>query len=1462
MEREFLQEKSLNRLQSNAEKSLNVDLSAKSRLIPYSDAADMLSLNNLYVEERDACENYRMIFTVNPVCSNVLFNAVTEPVFMEGSDSAICITMSPVERTNQNIFPEGVFNQSGNTVDQIAAIRDTEFSHERIGNFKYHCGYDIFNNHLLRTDDFEHVQLANDDFNKDEFNTIFDYAVDYSGNVVTRVIGESEGPLTGKPQEEKIRMYELDNIKSFNTAFYDGVRNTDGWYGFYNFGYINIPNGELNGKSVSINKVINNEPGCSFIDFYPDRTLYSFIPKVNRYRKRLERNWDCTIVYPYENDYDMFNKVMDPYNREPNAVRVLEAKVTYDNVGNEIIEMHSLLRHTLQAGDTIRLFYAKNEEEIVRYDVPVRVISVGDTEGKEKDRCFLVKYYDFSSICSIDDLPNTTFFYRKIEGGYDDKYYFRKFKELRNYEYIQCDETSEAVSVIKAPEVINDESPKYIKLGNDYFEKFEKPLAYTQNKLAYGENIYGDRIAQVIFTDDICTAGLLDNLGRPLSSVYFTAVKTNKGHKEWYENQDAKSEKVEYSHCFGDVTSGIDLPSGITNYNVRELYNVQRGGAADVILEEAPTGTSIYGTPLWLESGITLDNDSVNTFYGDIVEFSKTNFTETVLEQVYHRFNTAQRETLNSVFANINYDELVSDQYEVGEVGGETPPAPPQPEEEGIEVAFQVMGGFVADAIAFSAYTSGGDLMSAETAYDVTEWNIRWFKPGDRIEWSVSATGIDITGYVIQDCHSTRSTSTPSTTITDCNMLIQIGMEVTPTYEYSARFWVADGFTADTIDYKVNNLQVKTISNVSGYRNLSEEFNLGDLITYSAKSAGYYDTVGEGTITLPAPDYNDIGPISFTADYGDYKILFTVSAPGTFVPNADEITYSAYCGSSEDIRQTGLNNNVQTWTITNREVADEEHYFRPGDIVKWTAKKDGYLPAEGQTTITNLTTTIRIEFARDLYTFTLVVSGGMYASTLQVKTGTTALFPQYEYEDVSAVTISRIPVNTPISYSATCSGQTNYILPGSKQYDDVSYWCKNIVSSVTITESEIKNVSGSIVFEVEKIGGNVTIGPYPYDASDWQYGYHSVYLSGLSNFLASKNITGQRDYGVLPFQMPVSAVTSTPQLIDNNLRTTLSDILNITTAFTFDGPDGVKGTFEDRFDIYLTGTNNGEFDGYYKSNVYSPTGTGIEMTVGDFCYSRWEPTEAGKNLEIKLTKQTYDNTTFKDIKVRLELYNRRVDNDIDFATIGPNDDTVTAIYHIPNSISSETHFVLTVYNNGDNGGQTNPGPQWWPAKFKTITSNNDLNVTNLSFNELQNNYVYLYGKKSITVTVKHSFPGEVLISRTTPTQSHGSGIGTLVFNAGTQTQTATTDTGGQYDYISSSGWTTPFHIGFNYNGTSPTWSEYSLTVVVHPGTSEERVVYSPDLGTGYTVDNAILANEGGFDLTYEDLDGSVWTFTP
>ena len=52
-----------------------------------------------------------------------------------------------------------------------------------------------------------------------------------------------------------------------------------------------------------------NRNACEFIDLYPDRTLFSFLPKYNKYRKRAEKNWDYCITYPKSKDSKKVSEV-------------------------------------------------------------------------------------------------------------------------------------------------------------------------------------------------------------------------------------------------------------------------------------------------------------------------------------------------------------------------------------------------------------------------------------------------------------------------------------------------------------------------------------------------------------------------------------------------------------------------------------------------------------------------------------------------------------------------------------------------------------------------------------------------------------------------------------------------------------------------------------------------------------------------------------------------------------------------------------------------------------------------------------------------------------------------------------------------------------------------------------------------------------------------------------------------
>ena len=174
-----------------------------------------------------------------------------------------------------------------------------------------------------------------------------------------------------------------------------------------------------------------------------------------------------------------------------------------------------------------------------RYSIKVKVDGVGDANGDHTDRIFVVKYNDIREI--YEYMLYLGCFYKKNNGNTDCLYYFRKFKKLKNIDG----------GAIKS----------------------------DVNKVAFGKNIYGDDVAQVIFTDDIDINGLLDNNGRPVSELYFTIVKRNAGYKEWYEKKNYSGDTVEFSHCFGEVTSAIDF-CGIEDepfdYNIHMVHNLSR----------------------------------------------------------------------------------------------------------------------------------------------------------------------------------------------------------------------------------------------------------------------------------------------------------------------------------------------------------------------------------------------------------------------------------------------------------------------------------------------------------------------------------------------------------------------------------------------------------------------------------------------------------------------------------------------------------------------------------------------------------------------------------------------------------------------------------------------------------------------------------------------------------------------
>ena len=669
MEQKLFLERNRSVFSNDVERTINVGLSTKTRLLPNDNVSDNFSLFEQYNRERDECNKIRLILNVNPVCSNVLYNARTEIVLNEGS-SACTLLIGQKSLDKKTYAPNAVNTTS--PIKYMDAIRNTEYSHPENGGFVYHCGFDIFNNHMLRKKEFIHVNKRDD--NEDDgknYNTIRDYCRDGRGHIVKEEIGIS----VAKTGTTNMHLYQYDTIMSMPTAFMDNCIEKDGWWGFTNPSTIEIPNSD--DKSVSINRMMANNKSCEFIDLYPDRSLYSFVPKFNKYRRRLEKNWDYCITYPYKSDFETLNIVC---GGEQQAIRA-NMKQRTNGVGQSIVECSSYFKHNLKTGDYVTFYYYmphykildkdakgslkywkndKGEEFLhkesdfdingvlkeendgpvrqimsktfTRYSIKVKVDSVGDANGDHTDRIFVVKYNDIREI--YEYMLYLGCFYKKNNGNTDCLYYFRKFKKLTN---------------IDGGEIKSD-----------------------VNKVAFGKNIYGDDVAQVIFTDDIDINGLLDNNGRPVSELYFTIVKRNAGYKEWYEKKNYSSDTIEFSHCFGEVTSAIDF-CGIEDepfdYNIHMVHNLSRtayDGEAKKLSFSAWGETILSGTPKTLERNITIENDE---YFGDIVEYDIYKATETVIGNVYHRFNTAQREFFGTDFQHILQDVIISDDYD--KVNGE-----------------------------------------------------------------------------------------------------------------------------------------------------------------------------------------------------------------------------------------------------------------------------------------------------------------------------------------------------------------------------------------------------------------------------------------------------------------------------------------------------------------------------------------------------------------------------------------------------------------------------------------------------------------------------------------------------------------------------------------------------------------------------------------------------------------------
>lgn len=612
---------------NNQDNTLNIDLESNNKLLPINDLKGVVNQYEQYLKEKDESNKFRLIFTIKPYCTNILFNHLTECFDEKNENLYVSYLPNNTYSGDDDIKYYNIFKMggTGSTVsDKVLLTRDTGYSHPNLGNLNYRCGIDIFNNHHLRRKEFIVINKPKDSCER--FNTLYDIIRDPDGEV-QKIYTSSDG--TGN----SMHIYNIENQFSLLEAVDANMIEENGWLGFKNSAILDIDNVFIKKenepvKGYCVNKVINNRNNCDFIDMFPDRSYYTFVPKWNNKYHRLEQNWDYCLTYPYENDET--NEIVSKQhnNKVFNGLYAEEIKVNNDDLH---VWLHTDIKHTLKPGDFVKID-ALWEDGYISIPYQIEVNSV-ERDGVYDGYCFSVRYDEISFIFKKALTHDLEYRVRKVEDGVECKYYLRKFRKIpcfKNMNVLQSDGVTEGQ--------IKD------AIENNSFDN-------TINQLGFSKTIYGDDITQILYNDDVDTTGLVDNLGREISEIYLTIVKRNKGYEEVYNN-NVDFKEIERSSCFGKVTSGVSKPYYTLNdkYNVHKLHNIN-----------TTINDFIPKSPESLEGDITIDNE---WFYGDVIELSVNSLTETRLDYIYHRFNTNQREhefgdtfrLIEDVIENDDYD--------------------------------------------------------------------------------------------------------------------------------------------------------------------------------------------------------------------------------------------------------------------------------------------------------------------------------------------------------------------------------------------------------------------------------------------------------------------------------------------------------------------------------------------------------------------------------------------------------------------------------------------------------------------------------------------------------------------------------------------------------------------------------------------------------------------------------------
>lgn len=383
---------------------------------------------------------------------------------------------------------------------------------------------------------------------------------------------------------------------TFNTLFNNVLFNTTGtnsWQTFYSARFRDVtfpPNATVTADldqeegdltySESIDKFLtedngwfgyydpdpDNEALCVFTDMEPNRNLFSMSPKNG------VKNWEITVTYPVK-----VGNFPGDINHTLVANGLLLIDVEVSVIGDRnMLTFTTPVKHGLSEGDTVKLSNLSSQNG------SYTVARVGKDNGDFKEYSFSV---DIDTPVTLSNAGNQARMTRML-GGRPSTYYLRRFRK---------------VQVRDGNEVENDD--------------------YEIFPLAFSNTVYEDKIPKFVFNEDIDISDLKDNLGRPISELYITVIKTSSGG------------------VFTPTKSGIKIPymdEVSSNLGIPDINRINESTLSHIALNNS----------------VLIDEDE---FYGDVVEYHVFEQEEKVLAEVYHRFNSVNRITNNVTLGDIDY---------------------------------------------------------------------------------------------------------------------------------------------------------------------------------------------------------------------------------------------------------------------------------------------------------------------------------------------------------------------------------------------------------------------------------------------------------------------------------------------------------------------------------------------------------------------------------------------------------------------------------------------------------------------------------------------------------------------------------------------------------------------------------------------------------------------------------------